>query len=110
VARQASRVTLTCTVLAGSPVPQLAWRRADHAGTIAEGSSLIFESVERSDTGLFICEADNGYGIISTSSVELLILCKFLYIFILLYLSSFNINNLSILVPTVENLVLHEIY
>ena len=85
--RQADRVTLTCAVLAGSPEPRLVWRRRKTRQNVVVGSSgwndllgegrrLVMDAVERSDEGVYTCEADNGFGVTSSSSVNLTVLCK----------------------------------
>jgi len=92
-ARQADRVTLSCAVLAGTPEPRLLWRHSSQNKVVSEGRSdfndevfddlvgegrrLVFEAVKRSDEGIYTCQADNGYGVASYSSVALTVLCKF---------------------------------
>jgi hypothetical protein len=85
--RQSGRVTLTCAVLAGSPEPRLVWRRKTRQNVVVSGSGwndllgegrrLLIDAVERSDEGVYTCEADNGFGVTSSSSVNLTVLCKF---------------------------------
>jgi hypothetical protein len=78
---EAGRVTLTCAVLAGSPEPRLLWRRKDDGEVIGEGRRFVIETVQRTDGGTYICEADNGFGgDLPVSSVELLVYCKYIII------------------------------
>jgi len=63
---EGQRASLDC-VAAGFPSPRIDWTRKDGAvmfnGKQAfTGSSLVFESVERTDRGEYICEASNNVG------------------------------------------------
>jgi len=63
---EGSPATLSCRLLAGSPIPSLGWRKCDgsHFSTgeeeIAE-DVIEIESVTREDSGCYVCEADNGF-------------------------------------------------
>jgi hypothetical protein len=74
--REAGRVTLTCAVLAGSPEPRLLWRK-NGGGVMGEGRRLVLEPVQRSEAGIYTCEADNGFSAeAAVSSVELIVHCE----------------------------------
>jgi len=63
---EGSPAHISCSVVAGSPTPQIFWRRREkklpdgrekHVGNI-----LQFSIVTRHHAGHYICEADNGFG------------------------------------------------
>ena len=80
---EGSPATLSCRLLAGSPIPSLGWRKCDgsHFSTgeeeIAE-DVIEIESVTRDDSGCYVCEADNGFAKEPvTSKVQLVVECKY---------------------------------
>ena len=77
-ASQAGRATLTCAVLAGRPEPQLRWLRRE-GEVVGEGRRLVLDDLTRWDAGMYTCEADNGFGEVALSSVQLLVNCKLVF-------------------------------
>ena len=63
---EGSPARISCSVVAGSPTPQIVWRRREKKlpdGTEKHvGNILHFSKVTRHDAGHYICEADNGFG------------------------------------------------
>jgi len=63
---EGSPAHISCSVVAGSPTPQIVWRRREKKmpdGTEKfVGNILHFPKVSRHHTGHYMCEADNGFG------------------------------------------------
>jgi len=61
-----SSATLECTVVSGTPTPEVRWRRKERKLPTGEeeivGSTLTFSEVSRHDAGHYLCLADNGFG------------------------------------------------
>ena len=82
---EGSPATLSCQLLAGSPIPSLGWRKCDgsHFSTGEEKITedvIEIESVNRDDSGCYVCEADNGFAEEPvTSEVQLVVECKYLH-------------------------------
>ena len=76
VAKTGDSVTLACQVTKGSPVPEVQWRRKegrkmpDGAAT-KKGLSMTFGKVTRHNSGIYLCEANNGFGEPSVAEIKL---------------------------------------
>jgi len=76
VAKTGDSVTLSCQVTKGSPVPEVQWRRKegrkmpDGAAT-KKGLSMTFSKVTRHNSGIYLCEANNGFGEPSVAEIKL---------------------------------------
>lgn len=67
VVREGEPAHLSCSLLAGSPTPQLTWTRRhqplpDNARTKTGSGTLSFDQTTRHDAGHYVCSADNGFG------------------------------------------------
>jgi len=63
---EGEKASLDC-VAAGFPAPRVDWTRKDgtvmfNGKQVFTGSSIVFESVERTDRGKYLCEASNNVG------------------------------------------------
>ena len=89
VVKEGHRTELSCQAVAGSPPPKLRWRRLLDPLPTGEqsfnGGLLKFEAVQRTYTGNYVCEADNGFDDSPvTSLVRIEVECKL------------NINRISV--------------
>ena len=66
IVNEGSAAHLSCSLLAGSPTPQLSWSRRSKkmpgGSDQVEGGELSFSSVTRHHAGHYVCSADNGFG------------------------------------------------
>jgi len=66
VVSEGSPAHLSCSVVAGSPTPQVSWRRREKKMPGGEeevvGNILHFPEVTRHHAGHYLCMADNGFG------------------------------------------------
>lgn len=79
VALSGQRVIFHCAV-DGEPTPNVLWRREDGKmpigrARILDDKSLLIDSVQTSDEGLYICDADNLVGSV-TAKASLVVNCK----------------------------------
>jgi len=82
VVKKGRKVELKC-VASGNPDPTITWTRQNNLLPSGEKSleakSLVIESVDRHEAGIYICEARNGVGHKSaTATIKLQVLCKYL--------------------------------
>jgi len=70
VVTEGSPAHLSCSVVAGSPTPQVSWRRREKKMPGGEeevvGNILQFPEVTRHHAGHYLCMADNGFGPLPT--------------------------------------------
>ena len=63
---EGSPAHISCSVVAGSPTPQVVWRRREKMMPDGKekyvGNILHFSKVTRHHSGHYLCEADNGFG------------------------------------------------
>ena len=81
---EGSPVHITCFVVAGSPTPQVVWRRREKMMSDGKenyvGNNLHFSKVTRHHSGHYLCEADNGFGPSPVSRhLKLQVHCKLLF-------------------------------
>jgi len=66
VVNEGSPAHISCTIVAGSPTPQLSWSRRHQempgAGVKETGGVLHFQEASRHHAGHYVCGADNGFG------------------------------------------------
>lgn len=66
VATTGDNVQLACEVTRGSPAPEITWHRKERKMPTGEdsirGLSLTYKAVTRHHSGIYICQADNGFG------------------------------------------------
>ena len=75
VSETGSTVTLGCQVTKGSPEPEVSWHRRERKMPSGEdsirGLSITYTSVTRHHSGVYVCQADNGFGDPSTAVLKL---------------------------------------
>merc|ERR1712223_1924552 len=75
VATTGDSVELQCEVTRGSPAPEITWRRKERKMPTGEesirGISLAYKAVTRHHSGIYICQADNGFGEPSVANLKL---------------------------------------
>jgi len=75
VATSGSSVELNCEVTRGSPAPEMTWHRKERKMPTGEesirGISLAYKAVTRHHSGIYICQADNGFGEPSQANLKL---------------------------------------
>jgi hypothetical protein len=68
-------VELACKVLKGSPLPEVTWRRQERPMPSGEqsvtGLSISYPKTSRHHSGIYHCEADNGWGSPATAKIRL---------------------------------------
>jgi len=66
VVTEGSPAHISCSVVSGSPTPQVSWRRRERKMPGGEeevvGNILHFKEVTRHHAGHYLCQADNGFG------------------------------------------------
>merc|ERR1711892_1193337 len=66
VVTEGSPAHMSCSVVSGSPTPQVTWRRKERKMPGGEeevvGNILHFPEVTRHHAGHYLCQADNGFG------------------------------------------------
>ena len=66
VVNEGSPAHISCTIVAGSPTPQLTWSRRHQempeSGVKEKGGVLHFQEANRHQAGHYVCSADNGFG------------------------------------------------
>ena len=81
VATSGSSVELNCEVTRGSPTPEITWHRKERKMPTGEesirGISLAYKAVTRHHSGIYICQADNGFGEPSMANLKLDVQRKF---------------------------------
>ena len=83
VIEEGESAELSCTAVAGSPPPQLRWRKLlgplPTGEQARDGGLLKLEAVRKDHAGNYVCEADNGFSNTPvTSLVRVQVECKFL--------------------------------
>jgi len=75
VAETGDSVQLECEVTRGSPAPEITWHRKERKMPTGEesirGLSLTYKAVTRHHSGIYICEADNGFGEPTVANLKL---------------------------------------
>ena len=81
VVETGASVELKCDIVKGSPAPEMTWRRKERKMPTGEesirGLSLTYTSVTRHHSGIYICQADNGFGETSEANLKLDVQRKF---------------------------------
>ena len=66
VVNEGSPAHISCSIVAGSPTPQLTWSRRHQempaSGVKELGGVLHFQEASRHHAGHYVCSADNGFG------------------------------------------------
>ena len=81
VVREGSPASLECSIVSGTPTPEVKWVKKDMEEEDIAGTSLSFSSITRKDAGNYVCMADNGFGPIPVEKeVRIIVNCKNLYL------------------------------
>merc|ERR1712106_233542 len=59
---EGSPASLECSIVSGTPTPEVKWVRKDMEEEEIVGSTLSFSTVTRQHAGYYLCLADNGFG------------------------------------------------
>lgn len=73
---EGSSVNLTCRC-DGNPAPHYTWYKDNLKMLQRQGSVYQLTSVRSEDSGVYLCEAENTYGLINSSSVYINVECKY---------------------------------
>ena len=77
VVREGSPASLECSIVSGTPTPEVKWVKKDMEEVDLTGTSLSFSSITRKDAGTYVCMADNGFGPIPVQKeVKIIVNCK----------------------------------
>ncbi len=75
-----SAVKMTCSSDANPPA-RVFWRKYGTSEERQFVDTLEFNPVMRKDTGTYVCQAENTIGLSAEETVELDVLCEFLFLF-----------------------------
>lgn len=81
---EGDHVQILCKITAGNPAStSIFWTKSGYSGFRQSGSTLVFTSITRSQSGVYTCVAENNYlkngkGI-DRQSFQLSVLCKHLF-------------------------------
>lgn len=93
VTETGSTVTLGCQVTKGKPAPEVTWHRRERKMPSGEetirGLSITYTSVTRHHSGVYVCQADNGFGEPSTTTLKLDVQREFCFEPFLIWCASF---------------------
>ena len=67
IVTEGSPASLECSIVSGTPIPEVKWIKKDVEMEAILGTTLSFSSIERKDAGTYFCMADNGF---SSSPVQ----------------------------------------
>ena len=77
VVREGSPASLECSIVSGTPTPEVKWVKKDMEEEDMAGTTLSFSSITRKDAGTYMCMADNGFGPIPVrKEVRIIVNCK----------------------------------
>ena len=62
VVREGSPASLECSIVSGTPTPEVKWVKEDMEDEEIAGTTLSFSSITRKEAGTYLCLADNGFG------------------------------------------------
>ena len=62
VVDEGSPASLECSIVSGTPTPEVKWVRKDMEEEEIVGSTLAFSTVTRQHAGYYLCLANNGFG------------------------------------------------
>ena len=77
VVREGSPASLECSIVSGTPTPEVKWVKKDMEEVDITGTTLSFSSITRKDAATYVCMADNGFGPIPVQKeVKIIVSCK----------------------------------
>ena len=62
IMEEGSQASLECSIVSGTPTPEVKWVRKDMEEEEIVGSTMAFSAVTRQHAGFYVCLADNGFG------------------------------------------------
>ena len=77
VVREGSPASLECSIVSGTPTPEVKWVKKGMEKEAIVGTTLSFSSITRKDAGTYLCMADNGFSPIPVQKeVRIIVNCK----------------------------------
>ena len=77
VVREGSPASLECSIVSGTPTPEVKWVKKDSEMEAIIGTTLSFSSISREDAGTYLCLADNGFSSVPVQKeVKIIVNCK----------------------------------
>ena len=77
VVREGSPASLECSIVSGTPTPEVKWVKKDSEMEATIGTTLSFSSISREDAGTYLCLADNGFSSVPVQKeVKIIVNCK----------------------------------
>ena len=77
VVREGSPASLECSIVPGTPTPEVKWVKEDMEKEEIVGTTLSFSSITRKEAGTYLCMADNGFSSIPVQKeVKIIVNCK----------------------------------
>ena len=77
VIREGSPASLECSIVSGTPTPEVKWVKKDSEMEAIIGTTLSFSSISREDAGTYLCLADNGFSSVPVQKeVKIIVNCK----------------------------------
>ena len=77
IVEEGSPASLECSIVSGTPTPEVKWVRKDKKDEEIVGSTLAFSTVTRQHARYYLCLADNGFGPSPVmKEVRLVVQCK----------------------------------
>jgi len=61
IVNEGSQASLECSVVSGTPTPEVRWVKKDGEMEAIIGTTLSFSGISRKDAGTYLCMADNGF-------------------------------------------------
>ena len=77
IVTEGSPVSLECSIVSGTPTPEVKWVKKDSEMEATIGTTLSFSSISREDAGTYLCLADNGFSSVPVQKeVKIIVNCK----------------------------------
>ena len=61
IVSEGSAASLECSIVSGTPTPEVKWVKKDQEEEEIAGTTLSFPVISRKDAGSYLCLADNGF-------------------------------------------------
>ena len=77
IVNEGSQASLECSVVSGTPTPEVRWVKKDGEMEAIIGTTLSFSGISRKDAGTYLCMADNRFSSIPVQKeVKIIVNCK----------------------------------
>ena len=77
IVTEGSLASLECSIVSGTPTPEVKWVKKDSEMEAIIGTTLSFSSISRKDAGTYLCLADNGFSSVPVQKeVKIIVNCK----------------------------------